>query len=264
MKFYRNISFLFIALVGLSLLIFAVSRQAAIRKENSEESFTVNLGESLPKGAKLVEISEDGPPALFQFLMESDYVVIGSGGDARVVGKRDKKPANSKDLDISEWMVGSVYPINVESILFSKKAFKNNTDPVPIPTFETYTKSGTGDGVFMKGTRYLVFLKEIPKDEDIFSKLELDKNKTYYRTVLGNQSLFPSKTIDFHGPSKKGKINLSTGNYAKLAESIQRFCDALSTVDKKERFRKLQELAMSDDKMLQENAEYAIKSLSQQ
>jgi hypothetical protein len=261
MKTYKPVLIILLAIGGMFVSFFLVSMQVATKREFFDKSLSVNLGEYLPKGAKLVEIKKDKAPPLMEFLLESDYVVIATVDRGTIIGKRGTDPLHS---DASERMVGYVEPLRIESIVFSKRTFEDGVAlfSVKYPALELYSKIGNVDDVVLKGTRYLLFLKAIPKDEEIFTTLELDKDKTYYRTFVGNQSLFPHSGISMEGPSKRGKINLSTGGDSKLAESIRRFCEALSSGDNDTRIRNLRKLANSNDQTLRENAEFAAKYLS--
>jgi hypothetical protein len=62
-----------------------------------------------------------------------------------------------------------------------------------------------------------------------------------------------------HGSFNVGMIDLSTGKYPELIDAIRQFCEALASGDRAERIQYLRKLTRSDNKVLRENAEYAIE-----
>lgn len=260
MKFYKTLSWMTTTLIGLSILFFVISRQAATEEGRSDSSFSVNLGKSLPHGAKFVEVKDGTPPPLMEFIMKSDYVVIASAGAVIPVGKRGVNPLNS---DASERMVRDLFPISVENVLFSKKAFEDNVLPVPVHKLEILTTTKyLDDLILLNGNRYLLFLTEIPKDDEMFNLLEIDREKTYHRRYAGTTTIFPVTGRSVHGYNKNGLIELSAGKYPEVVDNITRLCAALMTVNKESRLSNLKKLAKSGDKVLSENALYAIKYLN--
>ena len=243
---------------------FVFSMQTETRSESPDESSKITFGTDLPKGSHLAEIKENEAPAIFKFILESDLVVIGSADKSNVVGKQNKKPMGSKDFDIKDWMVGGVYPVNVESVLFSKKAFEDAALPLPIQRLEIFTeKINVSDGGnLVQENRYVLFLKRISKQDKMFNVLDLDSAKDYYETIVGSESIFPHSGPSMEGPSKRGLINLSSNYDSKLVENIRAFCDVLSQDNKDTRLNRLRELSKSTDSALRDNATYAIKFLS--
>jgi hypothetical protein len=246
------------------------SRQDATKHVAASDTFSVNLGPSVPTGFRLKEVVPDGPPALFQYLMDSDYVVIAEGGEPKVIGKRSKKPLlPNQAINLEDSVVGSVYVMQVEELLFSKEAFDNNQNLNAITTrfieiFKEIRK--LNDPSYDAGTRYLLFLKKIPKSEEVFTTLELDITKDYFRPYSGKTSIFLEppglEGHNIEGAYNKGIINLNNEKYSKLVRQITEVCKALSVVDNKERLRNAIRLAKSNDPVLRNNAEYAIDFLS--
>lgn len=263
MNIYKTLFLLAGLTIGSSVVFILASQKATTTAGSLRESYRIVAGHPFPKGSRLIEAENDKPPELSRFVFDSDYVVIASAGDVRSVRRRERKAANAKDFKIEDWMAGAVYPVNVESVLFSKKAFENNIEPVPVSMLETFKHGRAFDGGdLLKGTRYVLFLKSIPKNDDIFAQLELDDRHAYYRTVIGADSSGVSELPSARSPGKRGEINLSSGGRTDLVENIQRFCEALSGGSKNDKIQNLERLARSDNPVLRENAEYAIKYLA--
>lgn len=215
------------------------------------------------EGTMLRELRDDEPPALLEFILASDYVIIASAEEIKPVPKKERKPLNSKDFDMWEWTFGTLYPLKVERVLFSKEAFEKGVDAggVQISKLEILTKTGVFAESLLEGNRYLLFLKDIPKDDELFKTLELEKGMKFYRTIVGSKSIYPELPNSMHSVSNQGKIDLTTGKYSKLVSNIEAFCEAISTGDKNHRTQKLQRLAESKDESLKANAEFAIHHL---
>lgn len=245
----------------LSVCVIAIScflSACALQQTTAQQGKTIRV--DLPKDVQITEMNPNEPPVLFQYLLESNFVVIAFTNKSTAVGKRVKNPVP----DMADWMVGTVNQFQIEELLFSRELFFSN-DPLSMDTtrtFETFKKTGNWRETYKEDTRYLLFLKEIPKGDEIFATLELDKNKHYYRPYIGRQSIFPDPPDPMHGTYNVGRLDLSTGKYSRLIDSIKQLCEALSSGDNRERISNLQELAKSKDKVLRENAEYAIRFLS--
>lgn len=258
MKLLKIITILGVLILVIGAILMTSSRQA----ETKEESFTIPI--SLPDGMILREVNDGERPALAEFVMESDYVAIVTRDDVKAIAKKDKKPVDSKEFDMSEWMAGTLYSLKVERVLFSKKAFLEGLDigGAVISTLDVVTKTGGFDEHLSKSDRYLVFLQEVPKDDDLLRTLELDRSQRYYRTFVGSQSIFPERPDPMHGSNKRGRINLTEGKYAKLVRNIEVFSEALATGDENLRTQKLQRLTEVSDDSLRSNAEFALKTVS--
>ena len=263
MKIAKSFFLLLFVFFGFSIPFFSASNKPVTENSGSDGLLKVNLTESLAPGARFVEVNNDEPPPIFQFLVESDLVVVASVGEIRAVPSREKKSIDSKEFNINEWMAGSIYPLLVETTLFSKHALEHNLTPVPVGTIETIKYGRTFDqSGLQKGIRYLLFLKQIPRNDGIFEKLELENEKIFYRLFNGTRSIFQDAPDPMHGTNNVGRIDLSTGRYAELIETIRQLCDALSPGDNDLRIHKLEELTKSDNKILSLNAKYAIEYLS--
>ncbi len=230
-----------------------VSQNAAVKQRNS---FML----AVPNGAEVREVNPSDAPTLFQYLMDSDYVAIALTRKATAIGQRVKSPTPN----MAEWMVGTVNHFHVEELLFAKEQFYSHT-PSGVSTtrtFETFKKMTDWKETYKENTRYLLFLKEISKTDEIFVTLDLDKEKNYYRPYKGTKSIFPDTPDPMHGTNNVGRIDLSTDRYAELIEAIRQLCEALSPKDDDARVHKLEALTKSDNKVLSVNAKYAIEYLS--
>lgn len=234
--------------VILSFSVACVSPEAATQQEGS-------FGVPLPENSQIVMISGKDSPPIFSFLLESDFVAIALSDKSGPVGLKVKRvPFNSAD-----WMKGSLNSFQIEELLFDKERFLAS-EPLSSSmrrTFETFRVRDL-KVVFLKHHRYLLFLKEIPKEEEIFAKLDLDPSKTYYRAYEGTTTIFPVSGPRDHGTYNVGYIDLGTGKHSKVVEAIRQLGEALSPGLKKERIANLQRLTTSDNEILRENAEYAI------
>jgi hypothetical protein len=228
-----------------------MSACAELKARSHENTSTVEL----PERAHIKQVNMTEPPALFQFVFESDFVVIGSTNKAIPIGKRVKKP----ELDLADWAAGSVVELQAEEILFSNELFGSGVPSTMNTTnqFEIFDINNW-KVIYKENTRYLLFLKAIPNDDQIFVDLDLDKTKRYFRPFTGPQSIFPERADPMHGTFNLGIIDLSTGKYPDLIDAIRQFCDALSPGDRTERIQNLRKLTKSDNNVLRENAEYPI------
>lgn len=244
-----KLSAIFLFLIFGFLMSGCAESNASFHKSNS----TVEVPNKTPS----VQVNMTEPPALFQFVSESDFVIIASTNKATPVGKRVKKP----ELDMADWVAGSVVEFQAEEILFSKKLFESGFPSTMNTTnqFEIFKRLGDLKESYKENTRYLVFLKSISNDDQIFVDLDLDKDKRYFRPYTGTQSIFPERADPMHGTFNLGIIDLSTGKYPDLVDVIRQFCEALSPGDRTERIQNLRKLTKSDNKVLRENAEYAIE-----
>lgn len=260
MKISKKITLgLFIVLSGIWCMTLCSAPTLGKKKSGTENTLPAETGKGFrSRRIEVVAKSED-PPTLIGFILDSDYVVIGSVGDLRAVGKRDKKPADSKDLNMHDWMIGTIYPLAVEELLFSKSSFLDGSAPVPVHTFEIFTITGNVDSALFKGDRYMLFLKGISNQEDIFKTLELDPEKHYYRIISGAHPLREYTGGFIDGFSTIGELDMIKD--AKITGRIQTICEALSTRDTSIRRQRLEELSKSKDEVLRDNADYAIRYL---
>lgn len=245
-------SLLFVLILVMWMMWFLPS--SAGRLESDRDTFQVSI--PVPNGMQLVEVIPDTQPALFQFFMQSDYVVIASVTNKRPIGKRNKDPNN-----IAEWQIGSLDTFQVEELLYSNKDYDPDQQIRKTGSVDVFRLRDLQSNI-ADNTRYLLFLKEIPSDEEIFRTLELDKGKTFFRTYVGNQSIFPGQPDRFHGKNNHGKIDLNAGQYPTLVQTIRQFAKVLSEPDPKARSEKFKELLTSKNETLRLNAEFALKSLS--
>lgn len=242
------------------------SHQSFAKQEGN--TFTVDLAGSVPENIekfRIVEVDAEPIPALFQYILESDYIVVAERTGRISVQNRVKKADPPNSLNFEDWP-GSVDTYGIEELLFSKSTFAANEylHTNTTRSFKTYWALSDPNGYVNDNIRYLFFLVEIPKSDDVFKTVELDREKSYYRSYIGDLSIFPGPHDLMHGGNRLGRINLSSGRYPNLVDDIRQMCRALSPGKKTERIRNLQELTKSKDRVLQANAEYAIRFLSRQ
>lgn len=220
-----------------------------------------NSTSDIPGKATIEPVNTTELPAIFQFVSESDFVAIASTKRSIPIGKRVKKT----ELDLGDWVAGSVVEFQAEEVLFSKKLFESGIPLTMNSTkqFEILKRLDFKES-YKENTRYLLFLKAIPIDDHMFVELALDKTKLYFRPYTGTQSIFPDRADPMHGSFNLGIIDLNTGKYPELVDAIRQFCKALSPGEKTERIQNLRKLTESDNKVLRENAEYAVKYFSSQ
>jgi hypothetical protein len=163
-------------------------------------------------------------------------------------------------LDLSDMVAGFIYSFRVEKMLCSKQLFsaENTSQTDSLQNFQIFVPIGTQGENYQQGQRYLIFLRQIPTEENLASIYELDKNKIYFRPFEGDKSIFPNETEGFHSPPKKGIIGMSDSKYQDLITNINLLCSTLNESDIKTRLIKLQKLTESTDEELRKNAIYAI------
>ncbi len=249
------------ASVILCFCVACVSPEAATQQD---ESFTI----SLPQNSQVVEVTDKDVPPIFSFLLESDLVVIATAGKLTAIGLKVKRvPLEPSDriVDMSDWMKGTVNSFQIEELLFAKDTFLSFEllSSKTLRTFETFRHFEDRKYGFLEYHRYLLFLKEIPKDDEIFAKLELDSTKTFYRAYEGATTIFPGPRDPIHGTYNVGLIDLSTGKHSELVDTIKQLCEALSPASNKERIANLKRLIRSSNEDLRKNAVYAIGYLEE-
>ncbi len=245
-----------------TILIYVIAVSLAFTACSSEKAMAGGddtLKIRIPDGVEINEVNSDRPPPLFKSLMESEYVVIATTRKLTPVGKRTKR----KEFDMADWLVGIVNHFQVEELLFSQEAFIAG-EPVStntMGTFETFRKLENSKDVYQEGNRYLLFLKQIPEGDEIFSTLELDRGKKYYRPYTSAQTIVLGDPDVMNGINNISKIDLSTGRFPELVDAIQQLSRALNSGSNQTRIANLKELTRSDNKIVRENAEYAIKTI---
>jgi hypothetical protein len=199
---------------------------------------------------------KSAPPPLFQFVFESDLVVVGSTNGRTSVGKRVKKP----ELDLGDYAAASVDDFRAEEVLFSKELFDSGLplSDIIVNRFSIFRGLSPWNVFLKKNTRYLLFIKRLPVDNQAFVDLELDKDKPYFQLYKGTQTIFPERGNTIHGTFNYGIIDLSKGQHPQLVEEIRQFSKALSPGDNTQRLENLRELTLSDNEVLRTNAKYAI------
>ncbi|HMQ03781.1 MAG TPA: hypothetical protein PKD26_07685 [Pyrinomonadaceae bacterium] len=249
--------------VGVAVFTFADVRQGiATRVDKVVPSATRQPRFALPRPTQTVESNAGEPATIFDFVIDSDYVIIASPRDGRGFVRRDGPQPGSKDFDHKYWS-GATFSLDVESLLFSKEAFENEALPIPVSSMEVFQPPLQGlDGGFVLEKRYLLFVQKVPRDDDVFSTFTIEPTKTYHRVVIGNRSLFDDGKPTMHSGSKRGSIYLERVLDAELVPAITQLCNALSLSDKKARIERLQELSKSENQRLRTNAEYALRHLS--
>lgn len=201
----------------------------------------------------------DEPPRIFYYASMSDFTVVAVLDKREFVGKAEKR----KKSDLSDIVAGWVYSFRVEKKLCSKQLFsaENTSQTDTLQNFQIFVPVGTQGENYQQGERYLIFLRQIPVEENLASIYELDKNKIYFRPFEGDKSIFPNETEGFHSPPKKGIIGMSDSKYQDLITNINLFCSTLNEPDIETRFIKLEKLTESTDEELRNNAIYAIEVL---
>lgn len=226
---------------------------AALTKTTSETN-------APPSKVKLREVNNLGKePKIFYYTSNSDYVVVALLDTKEYVGKVEKK----NQFSLEDNVAGILYSFRVEKTLCSKGSFsptgKNQTNS--LADFQMFTGVASPDERYNKGQRYLLFLRQIPKEENLAAIYELDKEKKYFRAFNGERSIFSDGGGGFHSPPTKGIIEMSNSKYQDLIEKIETFCLAVNQAELKTRLTNLQNLAASPDEEIKSNAVYAIKVL---
>jgi len=231
---------------------------------SDESTFTVKLVQSSePKGVEIEQVGPDDAPALFGFLIDSDYVVIAHRIGSKPVQRREKKQTPPNIVDLENWP-GTVDQYEVDHFVFDREAFmasKSQKTNV-LRTFQIYRNVSDWKMNVQENVKYLIFLKSIKQDDEMFSTLELDRDAMYYRPYIGSESIFPDPPDAMHGTNNLGRIELGS-RYKVLIETIRVLAEALSPPSNEERIADLRKLTDSKNKILSENAKYAIRYLKE-
>ncbi len=204
-------------------------------------------------------------PAIYKYILDSDYVVVVTNRASRPIGLETK----CVPLNVSDWMVGSVYEFQIDEMLYSRALFQagKRLDTDSIRSLEIFTTSKGYRESFVPSEKSLLFLKEIPADNPEFDGLEIDKTTKYYRVYSGAQgeSIFPGPGDPMHGKNPVGRINLANKEKEELVEEIEALCSALSAGTRQQVLINLRNLADStDDEVVKANALFAIQDLEKQ
>ena len=200
-------------------------------------------------------------PRIFQFVFESDLVAVATVSDLSSVAKARR----GDQLDLAEAVAGFVYTFQVEDLLYSRESFHEKRDVRMDTTrqFKTFTKVGNLGEMFQKMGRYLLFIREIPKDEKLASEYGVSSDAILFRPYEGSQSIFGRGNGEMHGASRKGIVDLSKPENQSLMRRIEKFCEALSSGNREFARKKLEILVGEPDKELSEAASYTIKFLTE-
>lgn len=248
------------------MLGIACVSQEASNSNVTHNTFTVKLDKLTPETSdsptkiKIQEVNNlDNQPKIFHYISNSDYVVIAVLDKKDYVGKVNKQ----EKLDLRNEVAGFVYSFRVEKTLCSKESLSPKAEPQtnPLQDFQIFVRAGTQGENYGEGQRYLIFLRQMPKEEKLSSIYELDGDKIFFRPFGGDKSIFPSEGVDFHEPTTRGVIEMSSVKHQDLIRRIETLCSALSGEDKNTKINNLRNLIKSDDKELKDNAIYTIKIL---
>jgi hypothetical protein len=265
-------------LLGLfSFVIFSVVNISCHSQNISEnginDKFTIRANKINPQTDKFplgttfqMTHSSTQPPVIFQYAYESDYVVVANLTERKPVGKVNKKEKNENIYDLEDNVAGFLYSFTVEKTLCSKLSFstKDNSSLVTMQEFQIFVPMERRlNERYSKGHRYLIFLRALPNLDELMATYELNKSKNYFEVFEGKESIFPSEGGDFHGPPRKGIIDLSSLKYQDLAQKIEDFCSAINESDLETKLEKLRSLTKSTDEDLRINAAYAIEVLQE-
>lgn len=207
-------------------------------------------------------------PVLFEYLSNSDFVTFAVPQKVEPVAKLHMKKRDAERVDrgeirvdLGETNAGLLYSFRVEKTLCSSDFFANGRGPTQNLSndFQIVVRGVIMQEYYLAGRRYLIFLKRLQKDDDVYSFLNLKSDRTYYRAYDGKVSIFPSSPGSIEGPPTKGIIELPTKTHGKLVERIESLCSAMRPVKVAEKLKNLRALAKSPDVELRENAEYAIR-----
>lgn len=227
---------------------------------NYEFAVKIN-GDKFEKTDSILILEEQpkDQPLLFSYLVNSDRVVVASWDKIAAVSKVEKK----EKLDLADLAAGILYSFKVERLLFSKTSLlaPEKSEQVHFPDFQIFIRVGTQGENYIQDRKYLIFLEEIPEQEELSLKFALAEDKKYFRALEGPETLYPNDAGGFHGPPKKGIIEMSDIRHQKLIERIETLCDALNQPGLDAKIQNLSKLLNSRDEEIQENALYAISWL---
>ncbi len=257
-------------LIVITIIVFCLFGGSCLSqavKESTETNveknvYAVKLSDSISRtnNPTIKEVRDlSGPTTLFNYVSGSNYVVTAIVRKQEYVGKIKKQ----KELDVSDYLAMYVFSLDVEKTLCSEGSLSNN--PVSeIKQLETFQLIVPAENLlnenYKEGEKFLLFINEVNKEEDLSNIYELKSDKSYYRVFEGEECLLPDKG-NLHSPRKKGRINVSDSRYKSVIKRIEIFCSALNTREKQEKIQNLIKLLDTDDQELKENVLYAIEKL---
>lgn len=211
------------------------------------------------KGRIQEVINLDKEPSIFHYISNTDHTVVALLDKIDFVGKANKQ----EKLDLRNEVAGFVYTFRVEKNLCSKDSFSPKEEPHKnlLQDFKIFVRAGEQEVSYREGQRYLIFLRQIPKEAKLSSIYKLDEGKTYFQPFEGDKSIFPNEGEYLHSGPKKGIIEMSSLKHQALIKRVEALCSVLSEEDKNVKIKKLQDLTKSDDEELRNNAIYTIRIL---
>lgn len=260
----ENLFYTFTFLVAIVLSGCSWDGQSSFSSEGSTRSFTLSPHSRVtatPLGMKN-KLDSDAP-AIFRFLTESDYVVIGHRNGGTPVRKRGASVSASNRIAFEDWP-GTVDRFRVKDVVFSGMSFRNG-EPLSSNSLDEahiYREISDWRATLPENEDYLLFLERVSDDDSLFSLLVLDSKKTYFRVYSGAESIFSGPSDSFHGKRREGRIDIRNANNAALVDRIRRLSSALIATGHRDRIDRLRQLLDSEDSVLRENAHYAIEYLS--
>ena len=193
---------------------------------------------------------------LFARVAASRLVVIGTVIKKERVSERIPPESLLERLNNGKIRRGSLVTIQVEETVcrqsdFDSKAPKVDDRPQPFYLFIPYDESDLPDGhyreVLLPKGRYLLLLTELNADA-LSSTYELDSNRIYYRGEGHNRGVIPLGDQTAAGHAQK---------QPDVLDKFRRLCEAMRPPKPEDKLALLQQLADSDDPVLQKEAETA-------
>jgi hypothetical protein len=202
-------------------------------------------------------------PAMFAYVLRSEFVVRAKSKGFKLVGYKDKDIFVRKDgAAASEVnLAGLLYEFEVLEVLCSGGHFREESVKRPDigKNFQIFKKE---DGSLSEGyvaeSEYLMFVERFPDEERSLELYDLDKDIPYFQILDLAEPVFYEHR---HNPPahRKGIFYFNWPSHRFRIQRIESFCRAFCLDNPESQKEKLKALLMSPDAELRENAKYAIK-----
>jgi hypothetical protein len=193
---------------------------------------------------------------IFRKVLDSDLIVVGSVIKREGVAKHLNREQVKKVDDLSKTLGGTLYTIEVESLVCAKSDLKAGAVRPQIARKDVYVfvkrdapmfQNGNRREEFREKERYLVLLTAIPEQAALVENYSLDPKNVYYRAVNGESGVISI-------PDDKNRV----------LSDLRRFCGALAPSDSDGKLKLLDLLKRSSEGDLRQSAEDALTLLKGQ
>ncbi|MBI3424371.1 MAG: hypothetical protein HY011_15675 [Acidobacteria bacterium] len=193
----------------------------------------VSSDHMLKGGIAHSDFGKQKPLDFFQLLTTSDLVLIGTITQTDVFGRRLSKEELRNLKDLGSTLGGRINHLKIESVICASSDFKEGI-PRPAMTgkvlqiFQKRDQMFT-EGLYLENKKYLVCVKRLPNQEELYKEYTVVSGNIYYGTFDGNKFDLADK--------------LESKPLQSILPVLQQLSDALAQATVKKKIDQLNKLA---------------------